>query len=92
MALKEIIALIDAEIATLKQARSLLAAISVVGAASRKAGRPAKVLPDTPKVPTRKKKRYFSPETRARLAESARKRWAVLQIEALNRANRGRLS
>ena len=92
MALKEAIALIDAEIATLKQARALLATISVVGVASRKAGRSSKVQSDTPKVPTRKKKRTLSPEVRARIAESARKRWAVLQVKALNSANRGRLS
>lgn len=91
MAQKDVLSLIDAEIATLKQARALLSVISVVKVASRKSRRPEKVLPDTPKVPTRKKKRYFSPETRARIAESARKRWAVLQLKALNSANRGRL-
>jgi len=77
MALKEVIALIDAEIATLKQARVLLAAGSAVTVAKRKPGRPSKVQPDTAKAPKRKKKRNLSPEGRARIAEAARKRWAV---------------
>ena len=77
MALKEVIALIDAEIATLKEARALLAASSVVPVAKRKPGRPPKVQPDSLKVSTRKKKRHFSPEGRARIAEAARKRWAA---------------
>ena len=77
MALKEVIALIDAEIATLKQARALLAACSAVTVAKRKPGRPPKVHPDTPKVATRKKKRHLSPEGRARIAEAAKKRWAA---------------
>ena len=77
MALKELLSLIDAEIATLKQARVLLAASSAVTVAKRKPGRPPKVHPDTPKVATRKKKRNLSPEGRARIAEAARNRWAA---------------
>jgi hypothetical protein len=77
MALKEVIALIDAEIAALKEARALLAAESTVTVAKRKPGRPRKVQPDSPKVATRKKKRNLSPEGRARIAEAAKKRWAV---------------
>jgi hypothetical protein len=77
MALKEVIALIDAEIATLKQARALLAASSAVTVAKRKPGRPRKVQRDSPKVTTRKKKRNLSAEGRARIAEAARKRWAA---------------
>ena len=76
MALKEVIALIDAEIAVLKEARAILAAGSAVTVAKRKPGRPPKVQPNTPKVATRKKKRHLSPEGRARIAEAARKRWA----------------
>jgi hypothetical protein len=77
MALKEVIALIDAEIAALKEARALLVAGSAVTIAKRKPGRPPKVLTNSPKVLTRKKKRNLSPEGRARIAEAAKKRWAV---------------
>jgi hypothetical protein len=77
MALKEILSLIDAEIATLKEARALLAASSAVTVAKRKPGRPPKVQPNTAKVATRKKKRHLSPEGRARIAEAARKRWST---------------
>jgi hypothetical protein len=77
MALKEVIALIDAEIAALKEARALLATGSAVTVAKRKAGRPPKIQPDTAKAPKRKKKRNLSPEGRARIAEAAKKRWAV---------------
>ena len=77
MAVKEIIALIDAEIAALKEARALLATGSAVTVAKRKAGSPPKVQPDSAKAPKRKKKRNLSPEGRARIAEAAKKRWAV---------------
>ena len=77
MAVKEIIALIDAELAALKEARALLATGSAVTVAKRKAGRPPKVQPDSAKAPKRKKKRNQSPEGRARIAEAAKKRWAV---------------
>ncbi len=76
MALKEVIALIDAEIAALKQARTLLATGSAVTVAKRKPGRPPKE-PATATTPKRKKKRNLSPEGRARIAEAARKRWAA---------------
>jgi hypothetical protein len=75
MALKEVIALIDAEIATLRKARALLAAGSAVTVAKRKAGRPPKVQPGTATIPKRKKKRNLSPEGRASIAEAAKKRW-----------------
>jgi hypothetical protein len=77
MALKEVIALIDAEIAALKEARALLAVGLAVTVAKRKAGRPPKVQPDNTATPKRKKKRNLSPEGRARIAEAAKKRWAV---------------
>jgi hypothetical protein len=77
MALKDIVSLIDTEIAALKQARALLAAGSAVTAAKRKPGRPPKVQTNTPKVATRKKKRHLSQEGRARIAEAARNRWAA---------------
>ena len=77
MALKEVIVLIDAEIAALKEARALFATGSAVTVAKRKAGRPPKVQPDTAKISKRKKKRNLSPEGRARIAEAAKRRWAA---------------
>jgi hypothetical protein len=76
MALKDIVSLIDAEIATLKEARALLATGSAVTVAKRKPGRPPKVQPDTTATPKRRKKRNLSPEGRARIAEAAKRRWA----------------
>ena len=75
--LKEVIALIDAGIATLKEARAILAAGSAVTVAKRKAGRPPKVQPGTATTPKRKKKHNLPPEGRARIAEAAKKRWAA---------------
>jgi len=77
MALTDILSTIDAEIATLKQARALLAAGSAVTVAKRKPGRPAKVAPGTPIASPQKKKRVLSPEGRARIAAAAKKRWAA---------------
>jgi len=66
----DILALIDAEISQLQQARALIA-----GAGKRGPGRPAKSVA----VPTTKakKKRNLSPEGRARIAEAVRRRWAA---------------
>ena len=77
MALTDIVSAIDAEIATLEQARALLAAGSAVTVAKRKAGRPPKVTAGTPIASPQKKKRVLSPEGRARIAEAAKKRWAA---------------
>ena len=78
MALKELLSLIDAEIATLKEARALLATGSAVTAAPRKAGRPPKVVASSPKAsPRKKKKRVISPEGRARISEAVKRRWAA---------------
>jgi hypothetical protein len=55
MALKELLSLIDAEIATLKEARALLAAGSAVTVAKRTPGRPPKAQLDSLKVSTRKR-------------------------------------
>ena len=81
MAIKDVLALLDAEIATLKEARLLLKADSTGSAAPRKAGRPRKAesaLPTavTPTAKT-KKKRNLSPEGRARIAEAVKRRWAA---------------
>ena len=77
MALKDIVSLIDAEIATLKEARALLAAGSAVTVAKRKPGRPPKVASSSPIASPQKKKRVLSPEGRARIAAAAKKRWAA---------------
>lgn len=77
MALKDIVAQIDEEIARLQQARSLLAA-SGISVALPSVGRVR------PKKNTRmpalskpaKKKRNLSPEGRTRIAEAVRLRWA----------------
>jgi hypothetical protein len=62
----EILSLIDAEIATLEQARAL-----IVGAAPKKsAGRPI----GTGK---KNKRRNLSPEGRARIAAAVKARWAA---------------
>ncbi len=56
---------IDAEIALLRQARSLLVSSDTAGIPSKaKVGRP------------KKKKRNLTPEGRARIAEAVRRRWA----------------
>jgi len=72
MAIKDVIALLDAEIAALKEARQLLKADSTGSAAPRKAGRPRKADNALPTVVAKtkktKKKRNLSPEGRARIA------------------------
>ena len=65
----DIIALIDAEITSLKAARALIAETG-----KRKPGRPAKA-PAAP-VAKPKQKRKMSPEGRARLVAAVKARWA----------------
>ena len=81
MAIKDILALLDSEIASLKEARQLLKADSTGSAVPRKAGRPPsakEALPtDVPKTAKTKKKRNLSPEGRARIAEAVKRRWAA---------------
>jgi hypothetical protein len=80
MALSEILASIDSEIAQLQKARALL-----VGAplppAKKKPGRPRKVaaavVPAIAKPAKKKKKRNLSPEGRRRIAEAVKRRWAA---------------
>jgi hypothetical protein len=75
MPIESILAQIDAEIATLVHARSLLSAagsVSTKAAASKgkkKVGRP-------------RKKRVLSPEARKRIADAQRKRWAAQKAKA----------
>ena len=70
MAIDSILAQIDAEIARLTQARSLLANLGTVSVAA----------PKTTTVPVKakkRKKRVLSPEARKRIADAQRKRWAA---------------
>jgi hypothetical protein len=77
MAIESILAQIDAEIATLKQARSLLASAGLVT---------TEVTEHTTKKTAakskRRKKRVLSPEARKRIADAQRKRWAAQKAKA----------
>jgi hypothetical protein len=76
MALKDILAQIDVEIARLQQARALLGA---TGVRKARRGRP-KLNADGPLLSKPvKKKRNFTPEGRARIAEAVKRRWAKLK-------------
>ena len=84
MAINFILAQIDAEIATLTQARSLLASIGKVVATvteritkkAKKAKKVKKAAKTTPAAKA-KKRRVLSPEARQRIADAQRKRWAA---------------
>jgi hypothetical protein len=80
MAIENILAQIDSEIARLKQARSLLATI---GTAATKAGRKAKKASAKAKP---RKKRVLSAEARKRIADAQRKRWAAVRAKAKAKA------
>ena len=71
MAIENILAQIDSEIARLQQARKLLASL---GSSSVPAGQTAKA--STAKAP-RRKRRALSAEARKRIADAQRKRWAA---------------
>jgi hypothetical protein len=72
MALSEILASIDAEIAQLQQARILLGGTVP---SKKRAGRPKKAKPA-------KKKSTMSAEGRKRIADAQRKRWALKKKSA----------
>ncbi len=80
MAIENILAQLDSEIARLKQARALLATIGTAAAkAGRKAGKAAaKAKP--------RKKRVLSAEARKRIADAQRKRWAAVRAKAKPKA------
>jgi hypothetical protein len=91
MAISDILASIDHDIAQLQQARALLTGVPTP--APRKApGRPRKVVvaskkaatvaPPAAKPAKKKKKRNLSPEGRKRIAEAVKKRWAVQKAAA----------
>jgi len=76
MAIENILAQIDSEIARLKQARALLASTGTASTKSvRKAGKAAaKGKP--------RKKRVLSADARKRIADAQRKRWAAVRAKA----------
>ena len=75
MAIENILAQIDSEIARLRQARALLANIGTSAATS---GR--KTSKSSAKAKT-KKKRYLSADARKRIADAQRKRWAAVRAK-----------
>jgi hypothetical protein len=79
MAVSDILASIDREIAQLEKARAVLAG-STVPVAKKKVGRPRKAAVEAvsaaPK-PASKKRRNLSPEGRRRIAEAVKRRWAA---------------
>jgi hypothetical protein len=78
MAIDSILALIDAEIASLQQARTLLASASK--AAAKETGIKIKKAAKAPKKG--KKRRVLSAEARKRIADAQRKRWAAQKAKA----------
>jgi hypothetical protein len=79
MAIESILAQIDAEIARLKEVRSLLAGIGTVATKITKTK--AKKAPAKVKAKG-KKKRVLSPEARKRIADAQRKRWAAQRAKS----------
>jgi hypothetical protein len=74
MAIENILAQIDSEIARLTQARSLLANLGTATTGSKAKKAPAKA--------KTRKKRVLSPEARKRIADAQRKRWAAQKAKA----------
>lgn len=79
MSIDSILAQIDAEIATLTHARSLLASTGKVN--------PKVTKRKTEKAPAKakgkaRKKRVLSPEARKRIADAQRKRWAAQKAKS----------
>jgi hypothetical protein len=78
MSIDSILALIDAEIARLKQVRSLLANTGEVAVKVTE----RKTKKKSAKVKKAKKTRVLSPEARKRIADAQRKRWAAQKAKA----------
>jgi hypothetical protein len=76
MAIENILAQIDSEIARLTQARALLASL---GSAPTTSGR--KAAKTSAKAKTRKK-RVLSADARKRIADAQRKRWAAVRAKS----------
>ena len=88
MALPEILASIDSEIAQLQKARALLIGAGAP-AAKKKPGRPRKVAVEVappPARPAKKKRRNLSLEGRKRIAEAVKRRWAAQKKAASSSA------
>jgi hypothetical protein len=77
MAIENILAQIDSEIARLQQARGLLASMGTapVSKAGKAAGKGK-----------RRKKRVLSADARKRIADAQRKRWAAVRAKAKKKA------
>jgi len=76
MAIKDLLSLIDAEIARLREARSLLASSTPSSPITKaRPGRP-RLIVDTPSTAKKSKKRNLSPEGRAKIAAAVKRRWA----------------
>ena len=75
MAIENILAQIDSEIARLTQARALLASL---GSAPTTSGRKAAKTPAKAKT---RKKRVLSADARKRIADAQRKRWAAVRAK-----------
>ena len=75
MAIENILAQIDSEIARLTQARALLATL---GSAPKASGR--KAVKTSAKAKTRKK-HFLSADARKRIADAQRKRWAAVRAK-----------
>jgi hypothetical protein len=76
MALKDIVAQIDEEVARLQQARSLLAASGIaVALPAVRRGRPKTHGGTSALLKPAMKKRNLSPEGRARITEAVKRRW-----------------
>ena len=73
MNIPEILSELDAEIARLKNIRSLISGASSPTTATRGRGRPKGSVSATPKKTT---KRKLTPDARARIAAAQKKRWA----------------
>ena len=81
---KDLLAAIDSEIATLEQAKALLSASGEV-VARRKPGRPAKAAAVVvPKDQKTRKRRKMSAEARERIRQAQIKRWAALNSTKAN--------
>jgi len=79
MALSEILAGIEVEIAQLQKARALLTG-ATAPVTRRKPGRPRKIVTEIAAAaarPGRSKTRNLSPEGRKRIAEAVKRRWAA---------------
>jgi predicted nucleotide-binding protein (sugar kinase/HSP70/actin superfamily) len=87
MAISDILASIDRDIAQLQQARVLLGGTATT-APKKKAGRPKKTVSSvgakavSVKKAVKKTKRNLSPEARKRIADAAKRRWAATKKAA----------